>query len=509
MTKKSEGPRRETLLPAEATRDGIKATWTRLRRAAHQRFGVSEFHPGQQELIEAVMHGQDAFGVLPTGAGKSLCFQLPSLFFPKPTVVVSPLISLMRDQQEHLQEAAVEVTKVDSTLNAAGARSAAAAIARGTSKVIYVTPERLEDPAYLALLAQKGASLFVVDEAHCVSQWGHDFRPAFLALRHAIVTLGRPPILALTATATPQIERDVIDQLKMRNPVRVSTGVARPNLAFAVERTTNDGIKRTKLMGLIRQSTGSTIVYVATIRVADELASWIAESGLSADRYHGKLPAKERADIQGRFMRDELSVLVATGAFGLGIDKPNVRQVIHYNFPESLEKYYQEAGRAGRDGASARAVLLYRLEDRRIQSSFLGGKYPTHEDWGKVLEAFLATDGERRGAPTLDALVTASGVRERRVKVIVAELEGAKLIARAGKSYRRRPALSAATLERVQSLYDCRLTEDRGRIDAVMRYAQSTRCRAALIADYFAEHDVPPCATCDNCLTNAARALAV
>ncbi|MFL5312739.1 MAG: RecQ family ATP-dependent DNA helicase, partial [Myxococcales bacterium] len=354
--------------------------WGDLRREAERRFGVTRFRPGQRELIEAALTGQDALGILPTGGGKSLTYQLPAVLLPRAVVVVSPLISLMEDQQRKAQAARIEVAKLDSTLSTSEERKTVEEIESGGNDLIYLTPERLENPEHLEPLRARGVSLFVVDEAHCISQWGHDFRPAYLALPEAIRALGRPPVLALTATATPEVAQDIVRQLGIRDARVVNTGIERPNLRFEVRRTVNGEAKRQALLRILAGKPGSGIVYAATVRKVEELWRWLSAEGIDAGRYHGKLRTAEREESQHRFMAGEIRLMVATSAFGLGIDKPDIRFVVHWNFPDSVETMYQEAGRAGRDGQPARAVLLYRLEDKRVQSFFLGGKYPRRQD---------------------------------------------------------------------------------------------------------------------------------
>ncbi|MFL6656317.1 MAG: RecQ family ATP-dependent DNA helicase [Sulfurifustis sp.] len=313
--------------------------WSRLVRQAKRRFGVTEFRPGQRELITAVMTGRDALGILPTGAGKSLAYQLPALFLPHATVVVSPLIALMQDQREKSEDARVAAVRIDSTLTTRESREAADEIAEGEARIIFVTPERLENPDYVDLLNTGGVSLLVIDEAHCISQWGHDFRPAYLSLRDAVRRLGRPPVLALTATATPAVAADIVRELAIKDALVVNTGANRENLIFEVRRTPTETLKRETLLRTLHEIDGPAIVYVATVRAADDLCPWLVERGVAAVRYHGELKPAERHEAQQGFMDNRYRAVVATKAFGLGIDKPDIRLVVHYHFPDSPETY--------------------------------------------------------------------------------------------------------------------------------------------------------------------------
>jgi ATP-dependent DNA helicase RecQ len=470
--------------------------WERVRREAARRFGVTRFRRGQRELIEAALTGQDALGILPTGGGKSLTYQLPALLLPRAVVVVSPLISLMEDQQHKAEAARIGVAKLDSTLTAAETRETVEEIEAGANDLIYVTPERLENPDFVEPLRVRGVCLFVVDEAHCVSQWGHDFRPAYLALPDAIRALGRPPVLALTATATPEVVQDILRQLGIPDARVVSTGIERPNLRFEVRRTVNGEAKRQALLGILREERGSGIVYAATVRKVEELWRWLHAEGIEADRYHGKLRGAEREESQRRFMSGETRLMVATSAFGLGIDKPDIRFVVHWNFPDSLETAYQEAGRAGRDGLPARAVLLYRLEDKRVQSFFLGGKYPRRADTLAVWGAVVRSGGT--GISSAD-LAAQADLPEKRVKVVVAQLVGAGAAERRKRKVHAVRPLEPAGLERLLSEYEERHASDRERLEEMMRYAQSAGCRVRKLREYFSEPPGEACGICDNC----------
>jgi ATP-dependent DNA helicase RecQ len=478
--------------------------WKRIYREA-ERFGVKVFRPGQREILEATLNGRNVLGILPTGAGKSLCYQIPAALFEIPVIVVSPLISLMQDQKERATEAEIAAENLNSFQSSADERSAVDSITEGESRLVYLTPERLENAEAVNLLRNRGVSLFVVDEAHCVSQWGHDFRPAYLTLREARRQLGNPPLLALTATATPEVIADILKQLDAPDAVVVNTGISRPNLFFEVLRTVNAEAKREQLSRLLTTTQGSCIVYCSTVRACNELWEWLRDSGIDVARYHGKLKPKERESIQNAFMSGECRVIIATKAFGLGIDKPDIRLVVHYQFPDSLESYYQEAGRAGRDGEPANAVLLYQLEDRRIQSFFLGGKYPRREQSQQILQTLtaLSTPDRSTGITTRD-LVEATGMPQRKVQVILAQLLGADIIVRKGRFIQKiRDFASPEELDAFLGEYEDRGLSDRERLDTMMRYAQTATCRFRFMKEYFGDPVEGDCNHCDNCRARA------
>jgi len=472
--------------------------WTRVMREA-RRFGVERFRPGQRELIEAVLGGRDAIGVMPTGGGKSLCYQLPALLLPKPTVVVSPLLALVQDQVAHLDAWRLESSRLDSSLSSAEEEHNEDEIRTGISPLIYVTPERLQTSDCLALLRRNGVSRLVVDEAHCASDWGHDFRPAYLGIAEAARRLGRPPILAVTATATAETTRDLAAQLAMHRPVIVRPGLARKNLAFRVVRTVNEDRKREALRALLAREKGPGIVYVATIALAEEVHAFLESEGVAAGLYHGKRPMHERVETQQRFMSDSLGIMVATKAFGLGVDKPDVRFVVHWTFPDSLESYAQEAGRAGRDGKPAEAVLFYRLEDRRIQSYFLGTKYPRPAECQRLC-AVLPTVGAR---VSIEGLADAVAMPVRRLRVVLTHLERDGVVRVSDDSVEVVAAKEAPrSLGEIVASYARRRAGDSARLEAMMQYAQSVSCRAARILGYFGEK-AAACGVCDVCTGGA------
>ena len=378
--------------PSTAPGDPLEAARGVLRRF----WGYADFRPGQDQAIRNVLGGGDSLTIMPTGGGKSLCYQVPAMMLPGVTLVVSPLISLMKDQVDALEAAGAPATFINSSLPQGEMQARLEGAQRGTYKLLYVAPERFDADGFRRRLAGIPVSLLAVDEAHCVSEWGHDFRPSYLRLREVRSLLGDPPVAALTATATPEVRDDIVRQLGLREPAVLVTGFDRRNLHWHVMQARNDSERDRLLLRLLKGRDGSAIIYASTRRTVDAITAHLNGMGTRTVGYHAGLPDRDRKRIQDEFMSGATRVVVATNAFGMGIDKGDVRVVVHYNMPGNLESYYQEAGRAGRDGGESDCVLLHAPRDKFTHQYFIDSTYPPRravEGMMRALRSGCGRDG--------------------------------------------------------------------------------------------------------------------
>ena len=479
--------------------------------ALQKHFGMSSFRQPQRAIIDSVLAKRDTLVVMPTGGGKSLCFQLPALLLPGVTLVVSPLIALMKDQVDALQARGLPAGLLNSSQTLDEQRATLDAIRQRTLKLVYVAPERFRSQSFLNALPGDAISLFAIDEAHCLSQWGHDFRPDYMRLGEARKALGSPPCIALTATATPDVQADIKKVLEMREPAEFVAGFARDNLSFKVRKIGSNADKQEALLRLIKQhKTG--IVYCATRKSVDKVAALIEPLAGSVIRYHGGLSDSERTEAQEIFMRRESDVVVATNAFGMGIDRADIRFVCHYEMPGSVEAYYQEGGRAGRDGAPSVCEMLFSYADKRVQDFFIEGANPGKELIAEVFdllcaesdanhEVLLPVDDlcERLNGPggkvNPMAVSTSISILSRQKWIERFDVPGRRLrgtrILQLGKHGRELPLDGEALAIKAK--------RDEARLKSVIDFAYASSCRQQWILNYFGEKDSQPCGRCDGC----------
>ncbi|MGY1845611.1 RecQ family ATP-dependent DNA helicase [Modestobacter sp. SYSU DS0875] len=484
-----------------------------LQQTAADSFGWPELHPEQLEAMEQVMAGRDVLAVLPTGAGKSAIYQVPALLLDGPTLVVSPLLALQRDQMEGIDDsAAPEAVAVNSAQRAGETRHAWDAVREGEAEYLFLSPEQLAKDDVLDELARLGISFFVVDEAHCVSAWGHDFRPDYLRLGTAIERLGHPPVLALTATAALPVRQDVLARLGLRDAVEVVASFDRPNLRLAVERESDDRRKRSAVVvrvgGLMSDpATRGGLVYVASRKDAEYYADELAQLGHRVAAYHAGMKAADRTRVHEQFLGGEVDVVVATSAFGMGIDKPDVRFVVHASAPESLDSYYQQIGRAGRDGEPAEVYLFHRPEDLHLQTFLTASRAP-EEVLADVAESLDQHDGPVRTAELADDVDAPAAKRTRAVNLL--EQAGAVATTDDGRLEYLDPDVGPR--EAVQEAVEVSETHQRlirSRIEMVRGYAETTGCRRQFLLGYFGEQLPHPCGNCDTCAAGTAQEHAV
>ncbi len=469
-----------------------------LERALREHFGFEQFRPNQREVIEHVLARRHTLAVLPTGSGKSLCYQLPAQLTSGLTLVISPLIALMQDQMDALaRRGFTNATSLSSALSPSEIGRRYNEIERGRYKLLYVAPERCDSPRFQQLVRQTGISLVVIDEAHCISQWGHDFRPHYRMLLTRLPELRRATFLALTATATPEVQNDIAAALNLPELTRVVADFNRPNLRFETLKVNRREEKDARLAELVSEDGGAMIIYASTRKEAAAVHQSLQARGLDVCLYHAGLSAAQRADAQNSFLSDRHRIIVATVAFGLGIDKPNVRRVIHYNIPGSLENYYQEAGRGGRDGEPATCTLLYWQPDVRIQRFLLDQAYPDPKALFRVYD--LLRDARPLAVAAGD-LATASSLPEITVNAALQLLyEQQWLRMTAEGKYELSEEKSGEPKVETRALNERRWRANE-RLRKMIAYAADDKCRRAQILGYFGQKFSPPCQACDVCV---------
>ncbi len=472
------------------------------RRVLRERFGYPDFRPGQDRLVAAVLAGRDALGILPTGGGKTVCYQVPALLLGGLTVVVSPLISLMDDQVDRARAVGLRAVALNATLSTAARQDVLDRCRRGTLDLVLVSPERFGVEGFVELLPDMPIRLVAVDEAHCISEWGHDFRPAYRSFGVQVARIGCP-VLALTATATPPVRRDIVQVLSLRRPVRVVGSFDRPNLRWSVLHAGGHGAKADAIRRAVRSEQAPCIVYAGTRRTVEALRRDLAGRGFGALAYHAGLEADQRRSVQASFMAGDTRVVVATNAFGMGIDKADVRLVIHYQLSSTMEGYYQEAGRAGRDGAPARCVALHGPDDLRLHRAFVDRSRPpaarVGRVWRRLHRAGRAGGGRRVGVSAGEGGWPRLSHAEADAAIGALSRQG---VVTRHEEVGGGPSLELGLPDREPDLRRVRAlrAEALEKLAAVERYALATGCRRNTILAYFGESgETAGCGRCDNC----------
>ena len=468
-----------------------------LASALTTHFGYHRFRPGQEAVVRSVLSGRPTIAILPTGGGKSLCFQLPALLLEGTTIVASPLVALMKDQVDALTARGIPATFINSSLSPSEQQERQAGIRRGTWRLVYVAPERFRSSSFLAALSGVKVPLLAIDEAHCISSWGHDFRPEYQKLAQARSLISAERVLALTATATPEVRDDIARALQLTDPRIFVAGFDRPNLFIEVTQVKGDKDKLGLLVGLARRG-GAGLVYAATRKNVEKVVGALRVNGVSAAGYHAGMEDRERTEVQDRFLRGEVPVIVATNAFGMGVDKPDIRFVAHFDIPRSLEAYYQEIGRAGRDGKESLALLCFNFADVLMQRRMIESGRPSRELLGSIWQA--ARD---LGQGNSEQLAARTGVRPGEAQSAVRLLESAGHLERGrsrGDFTVRTPGVRAEDLVIDFEQLEARVTRERQMLERLVRFSDVSTCRRQNLLKYFGDVEVPRgCTACDVC----------
>jgi len=482
-----------------------------------QHFGFEDFREGQREVIGSILEGKDAVVVMPTGSGKSLCYQLPALILDGVTLVVSPLIALMKDQVDALRARGLPATFINSSIPESEQLARIDALRRRELKLVYIAPERFRSSRFNSTLQQIPISLFAVDEAHCISTWGHDFRPDYLRLRSVIRSLGTVQTLALTATATPYVRSDIIQQLGLNKPQTFVSGFDRPNLSIEVVHTEREREKIARIRSLARELRGSGIIYASTRKAVEQVGSKLKALDLKVTEYHAGMTDAQRVRAQDEFMNGRTQMIVATNAFGMGIDKPDIRFVVHYQMPGSIEAYYQEIGRAGRDGLPSTCVLLFNYADKNTHDFFIEGSYPDISVVKQVYDALAETELRRIELSTTEIARRTGERNEMAVQSALYVLERAGHIQRTAAALNRggrgaqqgRSILMLDPAPVTQLRVDPRDISRRGELErrklrAMIDFCYTDYCYRGHILNYFGDrHHERQCGTCGNCQPKA------
>lgn len=475
--------------------------------ALKEYFGFDGFLDGQDDVVQRILSGNDGLVVMPTGGGKSLCYQLPALCMEGVTLVVSPLIALMKDQVDALEAKGIAATMINSSLGHGEQQDRISRMRRGEYKLVYIAPERFRSESFMRAMDEVDISLFAVDEAHCLSQWGHDFRPDYMRLGRALERIGSPQCIALTATATAVVRKDILGVLKLREPFEMVSGFARPNLSLAISATEKHSQKYKRIREIIReQKTG--IIYCATRKRVDEVGEMLADWGVSCIAYHGGMSDVERERTQTEFISKRADVAVATNAFGMGIDRSDVRFVIHFEVPGSVEAYYQEAGRAGRDGEASVCELFFNYADTRTQEFFIEGVNPSYADICGIYQHLLnEANDEFEVRETLDQIKDGADIKNgMAVGSALGVLAKNRLIERFDISGSRakgtrllQPNILTSQIPIDRVALEEKDRRDREKLNSMIEMCYSRQCRQQWIMDYFGEENAAPCGSCDVC----------